>query len=162
MSRFIDLVVEQGEDGIFDLVIDENTQDFKTTDGLETAASCSLFTDRRAYESEVPDPMERRGWIGVTVSPDPRDWHSYGSGLWFYEQSRLTEATAAGVRQEAVQSLDWMQHDQLIEYSEAIVAASPKDRSLSLLVTLNFLDGGTSQRAYILAKATTDGIISRF
>ncbi len=158
-DRYIDLAYAQDGDGIFDLVIDAEAADFAKTAGLESALLVSLFSDRRADESEVRDPFQRRGWIGDLVSDIPND--RYGSGLWLYEQRRMTAEIAVGVRLEAEQSLDWMRDDGLIEYAEGMVMHVPSARRLDLVVTLHFIDGGVSQRAYTLADATRTGMIAR-
>ncbi|MEQ8823850.1 MAG: phage GP46 family protein [Filomicrobium sp.] len=157
MTRFTDLYVEQDSEGIFDLVIDEDERDFELTDGLDSAIIVSLFSDRRAYADEVQDPWKRRGWIGDLVSEEPNDRH--GSGLWLYEQRRLTQDTAIGVRNEAVQSLEWMQDEALVTQVEADVLSYPEHRRVDLRITLQLLDGGVVQRAYALADATRTGIL---
>lgn len=159
MSRYIDLTYTQDDDGIYDIVIDAEAVDFATTDGLESAILVSLFSDRRADESEVSDPMQRRGWIGDLVSDIPQD--RYGSGLWLYEQRRLTDAISSGVRSEAVQSLDWMVEMGLVNYVDGAVTRTPSLRQLGLALTLHFANGGPVQLAYTLADATRTGMIAR-
>jgi phage gp46-like protein len=158
-DRYTDLAYEQDADGVFDFVIDDDAGDFKTDDGFEAAIVVSLFSDRRAYSSEVRDPMKRRGWIGDLVSEVPNDRH--GSGLWLYEQHRLTQETVIGVRTEAVQSLEWMQEESYVTHSEAMVLSNAKDREINLVVTLHFLDGGSSQRVFALADATREGLLAK-
>lgn len=158
MSRYTDLAYEQDEDdGIFDLVIEDG--DLAVTDGLEPAFLVSLFSDRRADESEVGDPRKRRGWIGDLVAENPRDRH--GSGIWLYEQHRLVAGVAAGVRTEADQSLDWMVDEQLLSYVESEVVAVPASRQLQLFMTAHFIDGSVTSHAFVLADATRAGIIAR-
>lgn len=155
MSRFTDLEVEQDADGIFDLVIDEAAQDFMLADGLEAAIITSVFSDRRARADEVPDATKRRGWIGNLVSEVPGD--NFGSGLWLYEQSRLTAATENGVRTEAQQALDWMTDEALISYSVAFTRADPVTRQVYLYIQLFEPSGDATERAYRLADATHTG-----
>lgn len=159
MSRYIDLAFEQDDEGIIDLVIDETTGDFVTTDGMETAVVCSLFSDRRAYSEEVPDPMLRRGWIGDLTSGIPGDLH--GSGLWLYEQSRLTDEVATGVANEGRQCLEWMEQEKLVTSVASEVSYVPSARKLSLTITTRSPDGGVSVYAYDLALATRNGILVR-
>lgn len=152
MTKYTDLAYEQDDEGIFDLIIDEDQADFETTDGLESAIVVSVFSDRRAYKDEVGDPMRRRGWIGDLVSEVPGDLH--GSGLWLYEQSRLTQEVVTGVRQEAEQCLEWMIQEDLVLSVSAAVASDPVKRQLRLVITTSSPTGGTSVRAYELANAT--------
>lgn len=157
MSRYTDLWIEQDDEGVFDFVVENG--DLKTTDGLDSAVVVSLFSDRRAYREEVADPMKRRGWIGDLVSDVASDRH--GSGLWLYEQHRLTQATAVGVRNEAVQAFDWAVDENLIERAEADVLKHPAERRITLNVTLHMLDGGKTSRAFVLADATRTGLLAR-
>lgn len=159
MTKYTDLAYEQDDDGIFDLIIDEDQADFETTDGLESAIVVSVFSDRRAYKDEVGDPMRRRGWIGDLVSEVPGDLH--GSGLWLYEQSRLTQEVVTGVRQEAEQCLEWMIQEDLVVSVSAAVASDPVKRQLRLVITTSSPTGGTSVRAYELANATRNGTLAR-
>lgn len=157
MTRYTDLAYEQDENGIFDFIIEDG--DLRVTDGLESALVVSLFSDRRADESEVGDPRKRRGWIGDLTSEVPQDRH--GSGVWLYEQHRLVDQTATGVRVEAEQSLDWMVEEQLITYAEGQVLMTSSARRLNLVMTMHFLDGSEVSHAYVLANATRNGTLAR-
>ena len=66
MTRYVDLAYAQDDEGVFDLVIDEDMADFDTTDGLESAIVVSLFSDRRAYRDEVGDPMKRGDGLAIS------------------------------------------------------------------------------------------------
>lgn len=156
-TRYVDLAVAQDDEGIFDLIIDGT--DLETTDGLETAIIVSEFSDRRAYPEEVADPMKRRGWIGDLVSDVPGDRH--GSGLWLYEQSRGTRSSSNGVRTEAQRALDWMIEERLIVASAARIANDPAKRTFTLVIETEMPGGGTSIRAFELAKATRDGLLAK-
>lgn len=158
MGRYTDLAYGQDADGIFDLVIDEAAADFGVTEGLESAILVSLFSDRRADESEVPNPMQRRGWIGNTIASTPTDNH--GSGLWLYEQRRMTQEIANAVRMESEQCLQWMVEENLAAWVEAGIGMRPSRRQLDIVVTLHFRNGTNSQRSYVLADATRSGRIS--
>lgn len=158
MSRFTDLAYERQDDGIYDLVIDPDTGDLATTDGLDSAIFVSLFSDRRAYADEVSDPRKRRGWIGDLVSEVTGD--KFGSGLWLYEQHRLTPTVENGVRLEAEQALSWLVDEDLVTYVEAETLRLPAARTLNIKITLTALDGGVSTRAYELADATRRGALA--
>ena len=159
MTRYTDLYIEQDDEGIFDLVIDTDTRDFKTTDGFDSSIVVSLFSDRRAYSDEVPDALRRRGWIGDLVSEVPNDRH--GSGLWLYEQRRLVGETSIGVRNEAAAAFNWMQDEAIADHAEAEVLAVPASRQVILNITLHLLDGGQTSRAFVLADATRTGLLAR-
>ena len=151
----VDLDMEQGADGTFDLVIANG--DFKTSDGFESPILASLFSDRRAFEDEVGDPFRRRGWLHNDLLPSPDD--NFGSGLWFYEQARLDENTRLGIRQEAEAALAWMVEERIVESVVADVVTSPEDRSTMLEITLRIPTQGESRIAYVLANNTVEGVL---
>ena len=156
MARFIDLQVRQDSDGIFDLVIDEPAADFAVVDGLEPAIIASLFSDRRAASDEVSDPLKRRGWIGNLVSEVAGD--NFGSGLWLYEQRRLSGDVISGLRLEAEQSMAWMIDMRLAAGVEARVLAVPAKRQTLMAIDIIETSGDTTSFAYRLADATQRGL----
>lgn len=159
MTRYTDLQFVQDDEGIFDLIIDEDAGDFVTTDGLESAILVSLFSDRRAASDEVPDPRRRRGWIGNLIAEVPGD--NAGSGLWLYEQKRLSGDVIAGLRTEAEQALEWMVDQAVANGVSARVVAVPANRQVLLSVDLTETSGDVTSRSYRLADATRQGIIAR-
>lgn len=158
MQNFTDLAFAADDDGIYDLVIDAKDRDFKTTAGLESASFVSLFSDRRARADEVADPMKRRGWIGNLVSDVPGD--NFGSGLWLYEQRRLTLDVIAGVRIEAEQSHTWMVEEGLAKYVTASITSDPVQRSVNVNVTIAEPQGNTTTHAFPLIQATKNGLLA--
>lgn len=152
MDRYTDLDYYRDAAGHYDLVIDEDNRDLAVIDGLESAILISFFSDRRAAEDEVTDPMKRRGWIGDLVSEVPGDKH--GSGLWLYEQSRLTGETRIGLRLEAEAALRWMTDESLIRAASAEVGTDPSERTAMLVATTKNVDGSVNRRAYELAIKT--------
>lgn len=75
-----------------DILFDDG--DLVREEGLETAVLMSLFTDKRASESDnLPDPgsTDRRGWWGDQVSEIPGD--EIGSKLWLLKRSKTTQDT---------------------------------------------------------------------
>jgi phage gp46-like protein len=158
-ARFADIGYVHDAEGVYDFAIDPETGDLMLTEGLESALFVSLFSDRRARADEVADPMKRRGWMGDLVAEQPGDVH--GSGLWLYEQRRLTGEVAAGVRLEAENALDWLVREGLLRNASAEVVADPAKRRLTLAIDLAEPGGGTSSRAYQLADATRQGALVR-
>jgi phage gp46-like protein len=159
MERFTDLAAMQDDEGLYDLKIDPFSRDFVTVKGLESASFVSLFSDRRAHADEVHDPMERRGWIGNIVSDVPNDNH--GSGLWLYEQRRLTPDVANGVRVEAEQSHTWMLDERIVDSVSASVVMDPVTRTISLILELSVGLGNISTRSYVLVNATRTGLLAQ-
>jgi phage gp46-like protein len=160
MNRFTDLLVAQRDDGLFDLVLDAVNRDCAVTQGMESALIVSLFSDRRAREDEVADPMDRRGWTGDLVSDVPNDVH--GSGLWLYRQRRAfgeeagggRAATQAGLRSEAQQSLEWLVADRLVTSVSANVVTDAAARADRLTVTLAEAQSGPTSTAFLISSAT--------
>ncbi len=159
MERFTDFGFFLDEEGLYDIRIDPVARDFVTIDGLESASFVSLFSDRRAHADEVRNPMERRGWIGNVVSEVPADNH--GSGLWLYEQRRLTLEVAAGVRDEAEASHEWMRQERLVDNVTATVLMDPVTRTVSLVLELDAGLGNVSTRSYVLINATRTGLLAQ-
>lgn len=158
MNRFTDLAFAADSEGIYDLVIDTPVRDMRLTAGLESAEFISLFSDRRARPDEVASPLERRGWIGDTLSDVPDDTH--GSGIWLYEQRRLTADVVAGLRLEAEASLRW-QVPEIAKSISAQIVSDPAKRSATLVITQTFASGGRSSRSWALADATRQGLLVR-
>lgn len=158
MARITDLAFAPDDENVYDLVIDADARDLATTSGLESAEFVSLFTDRRARADEVADPMKRRGWIGDFLTDIPGD--TIGSGLWLYEQRRLTRDVASGLRLEAEAALQW-QVPEIAKTISAQVVTSDAGRSASLVITTVFADGGRSSRPWLLADATRNGTLVR-
>ncbi len=158
MQNFTDLAFAADDEGIYDLVIDANARDFKLTAGLESASFVSLFSDRRARADEVADPMKRRGWIGNLLSDVPND--NFGSGLWLYEQRRLTDDVIAGVRSEAEQSHAWMVDEGLAKYVIASITSNAWARSVEIVITIAEPEGNITKHAFPLIQATKTGLLA--
>lgn len=157
-DRFTDLAFERDAEGIYDLVIDDDG-DLKVTAGVESAIFISLFSDRRAYPDEVADPWKRRGTILDITAEIIGDRH--GSGLWLYEQSRLTREIALEVELEAEQALSWMVRRRLAQFVIARAEMKPADRALWLNVDVTIAGGGVVSVAYQLWDATRTGELAR-
>ena len=94
--------------GIYDMQIDTNG-DIQTEDFFDTSLLMSLFCERRASASEMPDSELRRGWIGNESTPD----FEIGSKLWLYSQARVTRTTLNGIETAVKNGLQWMVDDGL-------------------------------------------------
>jgi phage gp46-like protein len=80
----------------------------ETDSGLATAILISLFTDRRADDTdELPgDADDRRGWWGDSVAEVPGD--QIGSKLWLLERSKITTDSVRLARQYGEEALAWL------------------------------------------------------
>jgi phage gp46-like protein len=90
-----------------------NANDLATDDGLETAVILSLFTDRRAEDSDVlPDGQtDRRGWWGDEFSG--ADGDRIGSRLWLLSREKSVDTVAGRAKEYAREALDWLVDDQI-------------------------------------------------
>lgn len=109
-SATTDAVLNQNEAlGLeFDLALDDEG-DILTNDFFDTALLVSVFSDKRALESEVFEPERRSGWIGNEFTPG----FEIGSKLWLYKQSRLTADVINSMISVVNESLQWMIDDNL-------------------------------------------------
>lgn len=80
-------------------------------DGLETSVILSLFTDRRAEESDaLPDGGDdRRGWWGDAFPEKPGD--GIGSRLWLLARAKELPATLEQARGYATEACAWLTED---------------------------------------------------
>ena len=91
--------------GEFDFAIDPLTKDLTLELSYDTDIMCSLFTDKRANESQVRESFKRRGWFGDTISSSEI---LIGSWLWLIEQARLTNKTVNSAVAYTKDCLQWM------------------------------------------------------
>jgi phage gp46-like protein len=161
LSPFVDIAFQQDAEGVFDIPPDldnDDCRDVELENNLYSAIVVSLFTDRRARPDEVADPMKRRGWIGDLVSDVPDD--RIGSGLWLYEQRRLTDDVVAGIAAEARNALQWMLDDGLCDSIDVQITRDPVARDVQLSVKIGLSLGGVTQHSFILASATQPNILA--
>lgn len=96
-----------------DLVIVQN--DLATDGGLQTAVLLSLFSDRRAAETDVlPDGQtDRRGWWGDVLSEIDQD--RIGSKLWLLGREKELPAVLLRAETYAREALQWLLDDRVAE-----------------------------------------------
>ena len=85
-----DIMLEQDNSSQLDFVVDEANKVIDTIDGMETAVSFQLFTDKRVSREERANPLDRRGWIGDLETRG--QGYQVGSLLHTKEQCRDTQA----------------------------------------------------------------------
>jgi phage gp46-like protein len=110
-----DVVLTKGEDGIFDIQLDEEG-DVLTDDFVDTSLLRSVYAERRATESEMQVPHQRRGWIGN----EGKNFED-GSKVWLYEQSKLNSDTINGIKSEIENALEWLIEDKISIKNEVSV-----------------------------------------
>lgn len=107
MSAPIDIKLIDNGEGEYDIGFSD-TGDFILDDSFETAILMSIFCEKRADKTEVPDVLFQRGWIGNLFFPDG---YEIGSKIWLYEQARLTNDTINGIKDELINATKWMIED---------------------------------------------------
>jgi len=85
--------------------------DLATDSGLETAVVISLFTDRRAEDTDqIPDgTADRRGWWGDSFADDGGD--RIGSRLWLLGREKQLPSVAKRAETYAKEALQWLIDD---------------------------------------------------
>jgi phage gp46-like protein len=87
-----------------DLTISAN--DFVQDDGLQTAITLSLFTDRRS--DQISD-LDQRGWWGDSVATVDGD--QFGSRLWLLGRAKMNDETLILAEEYAREALQWLIDD---------------------------------------------------
>lgn len=95
--------------GVSDLSI--VSDDVEQDEGLKTATLLSLFTDRRASESDTlpSKSKDRRGWWGDQFHENPED--QIGSKLWLLSRSTAKDDLIPLVESHDRDALQWMLDD---------------------------------------------------
>lgn len=111
--------------------------DIVLDNSVGTLVIISLFTDRRALDSDVlPDGgTDRRGWWG-----DSYQKRSIGSRLWLLSREKQMSVVLRLAKFYAEEALEWMSEDGHIR-SAVVSATSPADGFLLLNVQLTLPDG---------------------
>ena len=98
-------------DGCFDVEIKNG--DVVRDDGLETAVTISLFTDRRVTEEEKPYlANSKRGYWGDLFSEIDGD--KMGSRLWTLEREKRTTEVLRRAEDYAREALQWLIDDGVV------------------------------------------------
>lgn len=95
-------------------------------DGLQTAVVLSLFTDRLAELTDLPEGAGRRGWWGDAYADVDGD--RIGSRLWLLAREKLSQQTltkAAGYAREALQ---WLVDDGVASAVNVQAELQPPER----------------------------------
>ena len=115
--------------------------DVERDDGLETSILISLFSDRRADDSDVlPDSSgDKRGYWADTSND------KIGSKLWLLARTALTADVPARAEKYIKDALQWMLDDGLIKNMEISVLRSGMD---TLLISIKLLQPTGTEKFY--------------
>ena len=106
-----DLALTITDHGDFDLSLE--SQDLLGDDGLMTAVTISLFSDRLARADDpLPESMpgevsDRRGWWGDLTRPDGRA-NPIGSRLWLLNREKELQEVVTRAAEYANEALAWL------------------------------------------------------
>lgn len=133
-----------------DLVLDSDSGCIVTTEWLETAATISLFSDKRARDDDqLPDNSgDRRGWC-LTHRQREIDAgaEEIGSWLWLLGREKQLPEVVARAKAYAEESLAWMVRRK-VAASVTVTAEITRPGWLGLLVEIVRRDGATWVRTY--------------
>lgn len=105
----LDINMKRNERGDFDFSVVNG--DFEHDNGIDTSIPLSLLTDSRASESEVSDPINRRGWVGNLNNDDSE--FNLGSKIWLTKKSRLIQDTINRQIDYSEQCLQWQVNNKI-------------------------------------------------
>lgn len=150
MAGEIDLKLQEDVNGLYDISFTASG-DFEMVKGFDTSLQISIFGEKRASASEVPNVLQRRGWIGNTIEDDGFE---IGSKNWLFEQSRLSNETINGLKDSTLKALEWLIDDELAVNIQAIMSADTRKGSISTTITIEFSSGKVEQRFFTLWENT--------
>ena len=97
------------DDDIFTGDVILGNGDLERDEGLRSAVIISLYSDRRADDTDEFDNNDRRGWWGDLLSEVEGD--QIGSKLWLLQRSKNTQQVVNNAKQYAFEALEWMIED---------------------------------------------------
>ncbi len=110
-----------------------------TDQSLKTAILHSIFSDRRADESDELLPGESpRGWWGDCLADDEHD--QYGSRFWTLRREKLSAEVAARAKDILQEALKWLIDDGRLASVEVEVEIE-RPASLHCLIKTTAPDG---------------------
>lgn len=105
---------------------------------LADAAYRSLFSWARAKTGDELLNNEKYGWWADDLSSDN---DRYGSRLWLFLRSKITDDTIQELHDVCIEALDWMIKDKLATSVEVEVTRNDKDHNrLDVLINITQTD----------------------
>lgn len=86
--------------------------DLERDEGLESAVLISLYTDRRAEDSDPYDNKDKRGWWADQIAEIEGDL--IGSRLYLLERAKATQQNALLMKVYVFEALEWMIDDKVV------------------------------------------------
>lgn len=145
-----DLKITPNIAGLYDLEVDTEARKYKAVDGFETAIYTSLFTDARAPSFRINEASKRRGSVSDILLGTFRK--TFGSILWTFEQSRITQEILNQIRDAAEEAFIWLVDTGAIL---GVTASVEKTDNRSISINLEFRNrDNTIKRYQVLWRAT--------
>lgn len=114
--------------------------DILLDNSLSTAVIISLFTDRRALDSDAlpagPN-TDKRGWWGDAFQSRPM-----GSRLWLLSREKQMASVLTRAKTYADEALVWLTDEQHVRRVQ-VTATAPRQGVLHLAITLTLPNGST-------------------
>lgn len=127
-----DIALKINDQNLFDILIVDG--DLASDDGLETAVTISLFTDRRVSEEELPAPQkDKKGWWGDMFPDVEQD--KIGSRLWLIGREKVTQEVAKRAEDYCKEGLEWLIEDG-VAASIAVVASYNSSKNLIIQIEI--------------------------
>lgn len=114
-----DVLLVPDENGLYDLDIDPETGNIKSTYGMDSTITTCLFTNRRAPASVIPIAQNRQGWAGDIQTADIQQY--LGSTLFAYERFRITQNLLNEVKLAVQDALSFLIEDQIADSIDVTV-----------------------------------------
>jgi phage gp46-like protein len=137
--------------GYYDIGLDANG-DLLGDDGFATSIVLSLFSDKRADESEVAESHLRRGWWGNLLNEDKT--FEIGSKLWLLDQERATTATANIAKDYTYDCLQWLLNDNHVK-NIVVNSTLISNNNISIEIIFTKPDNSTQSISFTLWENTT-------
>ncbi|EGW6888292.1 hypothetical protein JGU32_002946 [Salmonella enterica] len=127
--------------------------DMLTDNSLTTEVVISLFTDRRAQDSdELPgNDGDRRGWWGDSYRSRP-----IGSRLWLLSREKTLPSVLERAADYALEALQWLKDAGRVTRI-AVGASQPVSGTLQLDITLTLPDGSVEPFTF---KTDLNGVLN--
>lgn len=136
------------EEEIFDLRIENG--DLKSDEGLETAVSISLFTERRVTDEDLPlGALSKKGWWGDMFPDIEQD--KIGSRLWLLEREKVIPETARRAEDYCREALNWLIEDG-VAASITVTASYDTLKRLQISITISRPSGREFKYAVVWDK----------
>ena len=114
-------------------VLQVENGDLAADEGLQTAVTISLFTDKRVSDDELPiEETSKRGWWGDTFPNVDQD--KIGSKLWLLERVKRTAETLRKAEDYIKEALNWLIEDGV---AASIEVSAIYDENNQLVASIN-------------------------